>query len=210
MAPTYLYIKQHTATGLKYFGKTVQNPYTYKGSGKYWKKHIKKHGVDKVITCLVLGPYTNESQIEKDALLFSDSMGIVGSKEWANLVNENGLVGQSPGHHFNNGRIHTDQAKQNMRVKKSTTTNMCGKVRSAKHKLNISLSRRGQPGSMSGKNHSDKTKMLISKTKATPVYCDGFIFPTITMAYQKLRTSRIKLYERIQNYPSRYFKLEKV
>jgi hypothetical protein len=29
--PTWLYIKQHTVTGLKYFGKTTRNPEKYKG-----------------------------------------------------------------------------------------------------------------------------------------------------------------------------------
>ena len=37
----YLYLKQHNITGLKYFGKTEQNPYKYKGSGIYWLRHLK-------------------------------------------------------------------------------------------------------------------------------------------------------------------------
>ena len=44
LKPTYLYIKQHTKTGLLYFGKTVNDPNKYHGSGKRWVKHIKKHG----------------------------------------------------------------------------------------------------------------------------------------------------------------------
>ena len=40
----YLYVKQHSVTGLKYFGRTeCKNPFRYKGSGSYWKKHLKKH-----------------------------------------------------------------------------------------------------------------------------------------------------------------------
>ena len=35
--PTYLYIKQHSVTKLKYFGKTnSEDPIKYSGSGKYW------------------------------------------------------------------------------------------------------------------------------------------------------------------------------
>ena len=35
--PTWLYIKQHNITKLKYFGKTVRkDPIKYKGSGTYW------------------------------------------------------------------------------------------------------------------------------------------------------------------------------
>lgn len=45
--PTWLYIKKHNVTGLKYFGKTTTaNPYSYQGSGIYWKNHLKQHGYD--------------------------------------------------------------------------------------------------------------------------------------------------------------------
>jgi len=44
--PTYLYIKKHNVTGLKYFGKTVRDPLKYKGSGQYWLTHLKQHGND--------------------------------------------------------------------------------------------------------------------------------------------------------------------
>jgi hypothetical protein len=48
----YLYIKTHCDTGLKYLGQTKLNPLEYKGSGKYWKNHIRKHG-NKVSTELI-------------------------------------------------------------------------------------------------------------------------------------------------------------
>ena len=38
-----LYLKE-SPLGLKYLGITSRkNPYTYKGSGSYWKKHLKCH-----------------------------------------------------------------------------------------------------------------------------------------------------------------------
>ena len=37
---TTLYIKTHKITGLKYFGKTTLNPFTYNGSGSHWKDII--------------------------------------------------------------------------------------------------------------------------------------------------------------------------
>ena len=46
MKPTYLYIKQHKITKLKYFGKTTKDPNKYLGSGKHWIRHIKKHGLE--------------------------------------------------------------------------------------------------------------------------------------------------------------------
>ena len=42
----YLYVKTHNQTKLKYLGKTESDPYQYKGSGKYWLRHIRKHGND--------------------------------------------------------------------------------------------------------------------------------------------------------------------
>jgi hypothetical protein len=41
--PTFLYIKTHSVTGLKYFGKTTKDPFRYKGSGVYWVRHLKVH-----------------------------------------------------------------------------------------------------------------------------------------------------------------------
>lgn len=51
--PTYLYIKRHTITGKLYFGKTTKTDMDfskYKGSGKHWSNHIKKHGKEHVET----------------------------------------------------------------------------------------------------------------------------------------------------------------
>lgn len=41
----FLYKKTHLVTGLNYLGKTIsKDPHKYRGSGKYWLNHIKKHG----------------------------------------------------------------------------------------------------------------------------------------------------------------------
>jgi hypothetical protein len=93
MKPTYLYIKQHSITGLKYFGKTTKdNPLEYLGSGKHWKRHIKKHGIEHVIT-LWHQLFTNEQELMEYAIKFSNDNNIVESKDWANLKEENGLDG---------------------------------------------------------------------------------------------------------------------
>lgn len=82
----YLYIKTHNKTGLKYFGKTVLDPYSYHGSGKYWKKHLKKYGHD--ITTEIYGCYNDKDKCIEDAIKFSKDNNIVESKEWANLMIE--------------------------------------------------------------------------------------------------------------------------
>jgi hypothetical protein len=45
--PTWLIIKQHNKTKLKYFCKTInKDPIRYLGSGTVWRRHLKQHGKD--------------------------------------------------------------------------------------------------------------------------------------------------------------------
>lgn len=92
---TIIYIKTHNKTGLKYFGKTTKNPYKYKGSGKYWKKHLKIHGDD--IKTEVIKIFDDENECEEFCMEFSILNDIIKSKEWANLINENGKDGAPVG-----------------------------------------------------------------------------------------------------------------
>lgn len=94
--PTFLYIKQHSVTGLLYFGKTTRDVTKYMGSGKYWQRHIKKYGkqIDTLWYCL----YTDEAECKSFAKVFSEQNNIVNSSEWANLIEENGLDGAPSGH----------------------------------------------------------------------------------------------------------------
>lgn len=91
MKPTYLYIKQHNITGLKYFGKTTRNPFKYKGSGLYWKRHLKIYGNDVSTTWTQL--FNEEEELVLFALNFSKNNMIVESSEWANMKYENGMDG---------------------------------------------------------------------------------------------------------------------
>lgn len=89
--PTYLYVKTHNKTGLKYFGKTTGDTFQYRGSGKHWLSHIKKHGYD--ISTEIIGYYTNIEECVAQALQFSKDNCIVESQEWANMIVENGIDG---------------------------------------------------------------------------------------------------------------------
>lgn len=135
--PTYLYIKQHSITGFKYFGKTVRDPYVYMGSGKRWKSHIKTHGKEHVITCLVFGSYLDKITIQEDALFFSEKLDIVNSKEWANLKQEDGLNG-------GNWTFHSEEALQKIReARKKQKSYWRGKERSDDTKQKIREARLG-------------------------------------------------------------------
>ena len=85
--PTYLYVKTHNITGLKYFGKTILDDVSkYKGSGVYWLRHIKKHGYD--VTTEIFGYFEDEIICKIAAIQFSIDNDIVKSKKWANLKEE--------------------------------------------------------------------------------------------------------------------------
>ena len=108
--PTYLYVKTHNKTGLKYFGKTTNDPYQYKGSGKHWLAHLKIHGND--VSTTVLGYYIDAIECSSEALKFSSENQIVESIGWANLIEENGLDGGDTGR--TNYKPHTAESRQKM------------------------------------------------------------------------------------------------
>lgn len=96
--PTYLMVKRHRNTGLMYFCKTSnRDPLKYRGSGSYWKKHLKIHGKD--VDTLWYQLFDSEEELVEFALFFSEFNDIVsavdtrGKKIWANEIPENGLQG---------------------------------------------------------------------------------------------------------------------
>lgn len=106
---TWLYIKQHNKTGLKYFGMTRnKDPVKYRGSGKYWAQHLKLHGKD--VTTIWCQLFDNEQDIIDYAHSFSIENNIVESKEWANLIPETGDYNKKGGGF--GGRQHTVSAKE--------------------------------------------------------------------------------------------------
>lgn len=95
--PARLYIKRHTKTNLKYFGKTVhKNIDSYYGSGRIWQNHIKCHGKDYVVTDWVSNWFTNPHDLQEFSLLVSEVLNIVESTEWANIKPEYGVEGHRP------------------------------------------------------------------------------------------------------------------
>jgi hypothetical protein len=131
--PTWLYIKQHNQTGLKYFGKTVAaNPEKYPGSGIRWSNHLKVHGND--VTTVWSKLFESEDELKTYALQFSVENDIVKSPEWANLIFENGMDGFPIG--VNTGPK-TEQTKQ-----KISEANK-GRKRSAKTCSQMSASHMG-------------------------------------------------------------------
>jgi hypothetical protein len=135
----YLYVKQHQSTGLLYFGKTKKvDPFKYQGSGKYWKRHLKKYGCN--ISTIELWGFDNQEDCTRFALEFSAKHYIAESDEWANLKPENGLDGGWPV-----GYKHSEE----------TIAKRRGRKLSEEHKAKISA---GQLG--------NKRRPLSDETKA--------------------------------------------
>lgn len=111
----YLYIKRHTETGLKYFGKTTRpNVVKYLGSGPYWLNHIRKHGKHLVKTVKIWQFEDNEiDACTSFAVAFSIKHNIVESPLWANQIQEDGVNG------FPKGGTHSEQTKLLISEKKT-------------------------------------------------------------------------------------------
>ena len=89
----YLYVKTHNITGLKYLGQTIRDPYKYRGSGKFWIRHIKKYGYD--VSTEILLETTSKEQLTERGIYYSTKYNIVSSNQWANLKEETGDGGFS-------------------------------------------------------------------------------------------------------------------
>ena len=95
ITPTYLYVKEHSITGMRYLGKTTRNdPYKYNGSGTDWVEHINEYGKEHIKTIWVSKIFT-DTRIKDFAILASKHWNIVNSKDWANLKLETGLDGNT-------------------------------------------------------------------------------------------------------------------
>ena len=156
-----LSIKQHNQTNLMYFGKTSKNDINnYRGSGTYWTNHIKKHKYN--VNTICIGTYAeNDPKLVELALNFSIIFNIVESKEWANLILENGL----------DGGIHTLESKRHLSkvltgIKRTDKT----KQNMKKAKENISLETK-RKSSISAKNR--KGKQVIIKDLLGNIVAEG-------------------------------------
>ena len=161
----YLYIKTHNVTGLKYFGKTTRADYdAYKGSGKRWQNHIKKHGYD--VTTELYGAFEDgdtDACLEA-ALAFSIENNIVESADWANLKLET----------LDGGWDHINSLSPEERHKLCCSWNYTKNVeelaiisaKKARHKEDNfwwGKDRSGELNPMFGKTQTDEARMKISK-----------------------------------------------
>lgn len=84
----YLYLKTHNDSGLKYLGKTIQDPFKYKGSGTRWLNHLRKHGNN--VTTEILKECYSEDELKEWGIYYSNLWNIVESGDFANIIVEQG------------------------------------------------------------------------------------------------------------------------
>ncbi len=154
--PTYLYVKTHLKTGLKYFGKTTQDPFKYSGSGVHWRRHLKIHGNEHSTT--IIGLFTDENDLKEASLRFSQENSIVESDEWANLKEEDGMMGGAT----RTGYIMTESEKEHLRqvnLGRTFSVESRKKISEANKRraFKIATTNRGRPC-------SEETKIKISNS----------------------------------------------
>ena len=149
MSTIYLYIKSCPHCGIKYFGKTIQNPYVYARSGKYWLRHLKKHNAK--AQTIEVWEFDSQEDCTAFALQFSHNNNIVESNDWANLKPETATDGGV----FLVGWNHTEESK--LKISKA----MSGRKKAPltdSHKAKISAASKGR-------KLSDQTRQRQSAAK---------------------------------------------
>lgn len=164
-----LYIKTHNKTGLKYFGKTVQEGSrfnNYRGGGMYWKRHIEKHGYD--VTTEIFGVFDiGDPKLVEVALQFSEENDIVNSKKWANLMFENGMDGGSKP-----GKITSEETKSKQSITHMGDKNpMFNREFSEEHKKKIGDGSRGRTWSEESKKKASVAKKGKKQERVVCPHC---------------------------------------
>lgn len=90
----FLLLKQHKITGLKYLCKhygTKSSCELYPGSGTRWRSHLRKHGYD--VKTTILYETICPKDFKNKGVEYSKIYNVVSSKDFANLVPEDGSGG---------------------------------------------------------------------------------------------------------------------
>jgi hypothetical protein len=203
-----LLIKTHCNTGLKYLCKTVKDDYiSYKGSGKYWKQHIKKHGNN--IKTEVLYESFSLEDFNRVCLEYSIKYNVAESNEWANLIPETGLDGG------NRWDFLDDKTQEQIKISQSKKYK--GKIRPKEHCDAISIGRKN----MSQKDKEQrKIKLIETRSKrnynylwskmsnerkgslnpaAKSIEIDGITYGSISDAVELLKLPRHKIDYRLKS-----------
>lgn len=193
--PTWLYVKKHAITGIRYFGKTTRNPDTYLGSGVYWRRHIRKHGTEHVMT-IWKHLFSSREDIEEFAKFFSEEFNVVRDNSWANLTIENGLDGgftvAGKDHPFT-GRakeLHPNFGKSGI---KSPVFGKPGALLGKMGNLHPRFGKIGPWRGKSGKSHPRFGLSGENNAISKPVSINGKVYASMNIAAIELNMNRATL-----------------
>ena len=168
----YLYIKTHRKTGLKYLGKTVQDPFVYPGSGIRWLRHVRKHGND--VNTEILKECKNNEEVKTWGSYYSDLWQVVDNPEWANLKPELGEGGSIKGRPGNTKGLTYEEIQKDTKAAQQRRENHSklmkehnpfkGKVHSAESKNKMSEVRKTKIANLS----DEERKQLLGHNKGKP------------------------------------------
>lgn len=209
----YLYLKTHNKTGLKYLGKTKQDPYKYKGSGKYWKRHIEKHGYN--VTTEILLITQDKDELKETGLFFSKLLNVVESNEYANLKEENGDGGSNKGRQQSlesnllrsntlKNRILSSEHKSKIGVSNSKPKSGKSLKATIKNGLKGANARRGQKDSEETKRKRNQSVSNATKGISKPWLCKKILIDNqeyigFRHVIEKFGITRQTVYNRIKS-----------
>jgi group I intron endonuclease len=207
MKKKYFLYHKESPLGLNYLGITSQDPFLYKGSGKYWKLHIKKHNLDSSdIKTTILFETFDKQELRAKGVYYSQLYNVVNSDNWANLIEETGegvfRVKLSEEHkrkisESNKGR------KLNPETIKLIASKNRGRKNTEESKKKMSLARIGKPGV----KHTEETKEKLSKIKTgklkpgvAVIHIEtGEVFDSVTKAAKAYGLNKTTLTKHIKN-----------
>lgn len=141
----YIYVKQ-SPKGLLYLGKTVQDPYKYKGSGLRWKRHLISYDLkNKDLQTWILHETFDEEEVRQLGLYYSNLFDVVKSDNWANMKDEmgDGGFGSKEAHPWF-GRKKTEEHKKKLSINSKGNKANLGKKHSEETKLKMRLAQKGK------------------------------------------------------------------
>lgn len=161
----YLYLKTHNVTGIKYLGKTTRDPFKYKGSGKYWKRHLSVHGHD--VTTHILAECSSAAELRVVGEYYSKLFDVVNDPTYANLRDETGDGGDTSQTPAYKAYMQTDKPH---RHKNKTYEEIYGEKKAMELRVSRSKS------NASRGNRAEETKSKISAARRQKALKGELIF----------------------------------
>lgn len=171
----YLYLKTHNKTGLKYLGKTVQDPFDYRGSGLVWNRHLDKHGDD--VSTVILFETEDMDEFKRVALEYSEKWNITESKEFANLIPEYGTGGDT-------SMCFTEESIEKIRTSLAKTREGMDLSRSDETKRKISES-------LMGHSYTEASRQKMSESAKNRGFIEGSGFKKGHQPHNKGKTGHM-------------------